>query len=230
MHILPRIRYTLFERPVENSDKNLNVAGAKKTAWALMEQGKLDEENKKKNKKPLIEGGQGTGKVDTKRLEYFSDVDSLHYLLKHPVLNSFLELELNSLKIRYIFDFFFYLSFVVLLFIFLTSRWKTFFVFLVLSSNIIFITYHRYGLSKGLSFGEKNNGYIYYNEDLEWRLSIPLIILLTILTLLIIREFWQMFIYRKRYFYITENYLEWIIIALTIVNILPSEYDLRLAY
>ncbi len=61
--------------------------------------------------------------MDTKRLEYFSDVDSLHYLLKHPVLTSFLELELNSLKIRYFLDFLFYFVFVAVLFIFLSSRY-----------------------------------------------------------------------------------------------------------
>lgn len=115
-----RIFYTLFEKPVENHDKNLNKGGEKKTAWALMEQGQMEGKGKKKSKE--LEGGQGTGKVDTKRLEYFSDVDSLHYLLKHPVLNSFLELELNSLKWRYLFDFLFYFAFVLTLFFFLSAR------------------------------------------------------------------------------------------------------------
>ena len=61
-------------------------------------------------------GSDSSGKVDTRRLEYFSDADNLHYLLKHPVMTSFLEMELNSLKIRYLLDFIFYLAFVIVLF------------------------------------------------------------------------------------------------------------------
>ena len=64
----------------------------------------------------------GSGKVDTRRLEYFSDVDSLHALLKHPVLMAFMELEMNSLRKWYFFDFFTYLVFVILLFIYLGNR------------------------------------------------------------------------------------------------------------
>ena len=42
-------------------------------------------------------------------------MDNLHYLLKHPVLMAFLELELNSLRLTYFFDFLVYLVFVVIL-------------------------------------------------------------------------------------------------------------------
>ena len=64
----------------------------------------------------------GSGKVDTQRLEYFSDVDSLHPLLKHPVLMTFLELEMNSLRKWYLVDFLTYFVFVILLFIYLGNR------------------------------------------------------------------------------------------------------------
>ena len=64
----------------------------------------------------------GSGKVDTQRLEHFSDVDSLHSLLKHPVLMSFLELEMNSLRKWYFLDFITYLLFVVLLFTYLGNK------------------------------------------------------------------------------------------------------------
>ena len=64
----------------------------------------------------------GSGKVDTQRLEYFSDVASLRSLLKHPLLISFLELEMSSMRIWFFLDFFIYLVFVILQFTYLGNR------------------------------------------------------------------------------------------------------------
>ena len=64
----------------------------------------------------------GSGKVDTQRLEYFSDVAILRGLLKHPLLISFLELEMNSMRIWFFMDFFVYLIFVILQFTYLGNR------------------------------------------------------------------------------------------------------------
>ena len=63
---------------------------------------------------------------------------------------------------------------------------------------------------------------MYENTEIKWSLTIPLLILLIILLLLVAREFWQLFRYRKRYFTSSENYIEWIIILLVIINILPG--------
>ena len=79
-----------------------------------------------------------SGKLDTKRLEYFSDVDSLHSLLKHPLLSAFLEMELNSLKIRYFFDFFFFLLFVIVLFTHLGNKYGVFNVDLTEGDGVVF--------------------------------------------------------------------------------------------
>jgi len=115
-----RINFQLFERPVENDVKDLNrdgVSRRQKKAWELLEAEGVKGAGGGAND-PL-----GTGRVDTKRLEYFSDISSLHYLVKHPVLSSFLEMELNSLRWRYLLDFFVYFAFVIVLFLFLSSRW-----------------------------------------------------------------------------------------------------------
>ena len=66
----------------------------------------------------------GSGKVDTRRLEYFSDIDSLHLLLKHPLFISFLELEMNSLRKWFFLEFLTYLVFVILLFTYLGNRYN----------------------------------------------------------------------------------------------------------
>ena len=67
-----------------------------------------------------------TGKVDTRRLELFSDVESLRYLLKHPLMTSFLEQILSSLKIRYFLEFLLYLGFVIALFMHMGNRYGVF--------------------------------------------------------------------------------------------------------
>ena len=67
-----------------------------------------------------------TGKVDTRRLELFSDVESLRYLLKHPLMTSFLEQILSSLKLRYFLEFLLYLGFVIALFMHMGNRYGVF--------------------------------------------------------------------------------------------------------
>ena len=64
-------------------------------------------------------------RVDTKQLEYFSDVDQLRFILKHPVLSSFLEMELNHLKTGYIIEFLLYLLFVLVIFKYFGERFTS---------------------------------------------------------------------------------------------------------
>ncbi len=194
-----RINFKLFEKPFGEETGDLHVAMAKANAWAMeMEEGQMNKGHKKKNKEPEE---KRTGKVDTKRLEHFSDVDSLHYLLKHPVMTSFLEMELKSLKFRYWLDVILYFGFVVVLFLTLSSK---------------------YGLShKTTSLAEHR---LYSNDSLDFHLTIPLLILISFLALLIIRELWQLCKLRKRYFETAENYIEWTVIVLVVANILPGSY------
>ena len=95
-------------------------------AWTAMNTASIDSKMAKKNIEATA-GNQeltpsGSGKVDTQRLEYFSDVASLRSLLKHPLLTSFLELEMNSMRIWFFLDFFLYLIFVILQFTYLGNR------------------------------------------------------------------------------------------------------------
>ena len=73
-----------------------------------------------------INSTAGSGKVDTQRLEYFSEIASLRTMLKHPLLISFLELEMSSMRIWFFLDFFIYLIFVILQFTYLGNRYVYF--------------------------------------------------------------------------------------------------------
>ena len=199
-----RINYKLFERPTIGESKELEKQKQKAEAWVV----EMEKDKKGQAKKGLqLFQTWGTGKVDTKRLEIFSEIDSLQYLLKHPVLASFLELSLNSLMIRFFFDFIFYLFFVIVLFLFLSDT---------------------YGLSSGASGSgstvvttvevAEDNGMKYY-----YKISVSMILLWVCLFFLLIREFYQLCAYGpKRYFAAYENYLEWSIIVLVILNLLPD--------
>ena len=86
-------------------------------AWAIEveKNGEKDEGKHRRHRKH---------KVDTKRLEHFGDVAQFRDLLKHPVLSSFLEMELGNLRRGYIVDFIFYLVFVLVIFKFFFERFK----------------------------------------------------------------------------------------------------------
>ena len=142
-----------------------------------------------------------SGKLDSKRLEYFSDVESLHSLLKHPLLVTFLELELASLRIRYFFDFLLFLLFVICLFLHLGNKYGVF-------------TATLSGEGEGVVFTLENVGPITY--------YIFILFILTII--LILKEFYQIIQQRKKYFFSLENYVEWFVIASAIFNIIPKQY------
>ena len=112
-----RINFKLFEKPAFTDKEHLEVTKDRANAWTVQLDTKV---------KPSENSIPSTGKVDTRRLEYFSEVDSLRYLLRHPLMTSFLEMELNSLKIRYFLDFLLYLIFVTFLFTHLGNRYGVF--------------------------------------------------------------------------------------------------------
>ena len=127
----------------------------------------IDKENGKAKRRVIR-------KVDTKRLEHFADVDQFRFLLKHPVLGSFLEMELNYLKTNYIIDFLIYLTFVIVLYKFLGERfaWR------------------------------KNVGgtlLVHTIEEWNYPITVTTILMLIICTFLILRELWQLCKLRKRY-------------------------------
>lgn len=138
--------------------------------------------------------------MDTKRLEIFALEDKLHPLLKHPLMTAFLEVELNSLKIRYFFDFVIYLFFVISLFFYLSERYA-------LNTATI-----------------DENLIIYRDESIDYDITYSLICLIILLLILIGREIFQMFKVRKRYFTNPENYIEWAVIILVVFNITPWHY------
>ena len=192
-----RIKYKLFEKPQSNKTKsgsNNQYSRESPEAWIS------DTKDLAKEGKSRISLLKTSGKVDTKRLEYFSDVDSLHYLLKHPVMTSFLEMELNSLRFRYALDFILYLIFVIVLFLFLSDR---------------------YTLSRTVKGGGRS---LYIDESIDFEVTYSLCVLGVLLLIMLIRELWQIIKLKKRYFESAENYIEWTVIILVILNILPGTY------
>lgn len=179
--------FRLFEKPAYGANEDMEVTKDKANAWAV------ETETKKKEQKVT----PSTGKVDTRRLEYFSDVDSLRYLLKHPLMTSFLELELNSLKIRYFLEFMLYLAFVTVLFMHLGNRYG----FLEVQLT-------------------EDGGYI-FEIDGFGVVTLYILILFIFVIILIIRETYQIIKQKKRYFTGIENYIEWFVIGLASVSIIP---------
>ena len=148
----------------------------------------------------------GSGKVDTQRLEYFSDIASLRTMLKHPLLISFLELEMSSMRIWFILDFLIYLIFVILQFTYLGNRysWICMMILHVFNWYIktrgnktlnIKLYAFRYGVFK-VGYDNVEAAVVY--EDDFIKITIPLIILWVYVLILILREFWQMYKYKKR--------------------------------
>ncbi len=194
-----RINFRLFEKPAYDSGESLESTKDKANAWSLeMVETPPQKKDPKAQKEPPIASSPATGWVDTRRLEYFSDVDSLHPLLKHPVILAFIELELNSLKWRYRLDFIVYLVFVVILFMYLSNRY-------------------------GLFTFQISNGAKAFTINGLGDISYYVLFLFICIIILTIREIWQIFKQKKRYFLSPENYMEWFVILLVILNIIPAE-------
>ena len=208
-----RVNFKLFEKPEEiekvafvpNAFDNVAIdLDETPKAWEAAQA--TDDDKAKLEELPSKEpNSSAEGKADTKRLEYFSDVDSLHYLLKHPVMTSFLEIELNSLRLRYVLDFAFYMIFVIVLFFFLSDN---------------------YGLSHGFNSTKMVIYTVSHPESSrkDYEITYSLVILCVILILLIGREIWQIVTLKKKYFSQYENYLEWSVIVLVILDLLPKHW------
>ena len=114
-----KIKYDLFAKPEIEPDKNLDDVKRRAQAWTI--ELEKESQDKKDNSPPKSK----SSRVDTKRLEYFADVDNYKYLLKHPVLASFLELELNHLKFGYRVQFLLYLLYVIVIFAYFGERFTS---------------------------------------------------------------------------------------------------------
>ena len=156
-----------------------------KNAWGLN-----DEEAQKKE-------DYSTGKVDTRRLKYLSENSSFHFLLKHPVMSAFLEIELNSLKMGYVVDFIIYLTFVTILFIHLGNKYGIF-------DQLNYIVFR-----------------VLIVDDIPWDVSSSGLALFGILIVLCLRESYQIWRLKKKYFLAIQNYFEWLITALVIITLSP---------
>ena len=114
-----KIKFDLFAKPEIEPDRRLEEVRSKAQAWTIeLEKEKQDE---KDNEHTRVK----RGRVDTKRLEYFADIDQYRFLLKHPVLSSFLELELNHLKTGYRIQFILYLIYVIVIFKYFSERFTS---------------------------------------------------------------------------------------------------------
>ena len=116
-------------------------------------------------------------RVDTKRLEYFADVDQYRFLLKHPVLSSFLELELNHLKFGYRVQFILYLLYVIVIFLYFGERFTS-------------IKEH---------FGHSLKVKVYRVESIKYDFTVTSIITMVFTLFFILREFVQLCNLKKRY-------------------------------
>ena len=101
------INFEMFALPDVDTNMDIKQVKNRAQAWSIEVEKETDKKSKPKKKK---------AKVDTKRLEYFGDVDQFRFLLKHPVMSSFLEMELNHLKSGYWLQFFIYLVYVIVIF------------------------------------------------------------------------------------------------------------------
>lgn len=204
-----KMDFRLFEKALDMGTEEMQVAKARADdAWALqVEQGKNNQtqphfpgEDFTTDSGGGGDGNDGSGKVDTKRLEIFAREENLHHLLKSPLMTAFLEMEMNSLKIRYFLDFMLYLLFVIALFFYLSERY----------------TLNPTAVDEALI--------IYRDEEMDYNVTYTLICLVLLLLILMGQEIFQIFKVGKRYFTNPGNYIEWIVMILVLFDVIPWHF------
>ena len=114
------VKFDLFAKPEVEPDRNIEEVKNRAQAWTI--------EVEKEMQQQKDNDGRTRGKklkIDTKRLEYFADIDQFKFLLKHPVLSGFLELELNHLNNGYRLQFIMYLVYVIVIFKYFGERFTS---------------------------------------------------------------------------------------------------------
>ena len=115
-----QVKFDLFAKPEVEPDRNIEDVKNRAQAWTIEVEKEIQQQKDKSG------GTRGKRfKVDTKRLEYFADIDQFRFLLKHPVLAGFLELELNYLNNGYRLQFFMYLVYVIVIFKYFGERFTS---------------------------------------------------------------------------------------------------------
>ena len=111
------LKFDLFAKPDVEPDRNIEEVKHRAEAWTI--------EVEKEMQQQKDNSGNSRGKkskIDTKRLEYFADIDQFRFLLKHPVLAGFLELEQDQLNLKYRLQFLYYLVYVIVIFKYFGER------------------------------------------------------------------------------------------------------------
>jgi hypothetical protein len=135
-------------------------------------------------------------------------------LTRHKTLAALFESLIKFIKFlspppRYLLDFLFYLVFVIVLFLFLSDK---------------------YGLSERAAKLAAASGTVITvveiavegNSTYVYTVTVSMILLWVLWLLLIVREFYQMYNFKpRRYFSEPENYLEWTVLVLVLINLLP---------
>ena len=165
-----KIKYDLFARPEIEPDRKMEEVRSRAQAWTI----ELEKEMQDKKDNEALRSKKG--RVDTKRLEYFADVDQYRFLLKHPVLASFLELELNDLKFGYRVQFLLYLLYVVVIFKYFSERFTS-------------IKDH---------FGYSLKVVVYKVPDLNYELTLAGILTMALTLFFVLRELWQLCRLKRR--------------------------------
>jgi len=192
------IKFDIFAKPDIDPTIGLAEVRTKAQAWAIdIEKHGEKGEDRHRHKKP---------KVDTKRLENFADVAQFRDLLKHPVVASFLEMELSNLKSGYIIDFIFYLIFVVVIFKYFAERFTS-------------IKGQDSYLAVKIPLAKMDMG-----GNQSYDITVTFIIISVLTLILILREIYQLIKLKKRYFTYFENFIEWIILGLVIFSLLPEQW------
>ncbi|XP_023346076.1 uncharacterized protein LOC111715063 [Eurytemora carolleeae] len=190
------ILFNIFAQPDIDPQLKINKVEDKAIAWSdEVEKGVGKRETRKFKKK-----------IDTKRLEFFGDVDTFRQLLKHPVLSSFLELQLNNLRTGYIIDFLVYLLYILILYVFFGERFNK--------------------LKSKLSTTVE----VYYVTQLDYSITISTILVAIFTIFLMAREIVQLVRLRKRYFHYYENMIEWCVLVLVLLSLLPDIWFISYPY
>jgi len=191
------VKFDLFAKPEVEPDRNIEEVKNRAQAWTI--------EVEKEMQQQKDNDGRTRGKklkIDTKRLEYFADIDQFKFLLKHPVLSGFLELELNHLNNGYRLQFIMYLVYVIVIFKYFGERFTS-------------IKQH---------FAYSYTYVVHEFEEIDYKITVTAIITMILTAFFILREFWQLCKLKKRYFHYFENLVEWAVIGFVIFSLIPSYY------
>ena len=188
------MKYDLFTKPEVEANRSMAEVKSKAQAWTIELEKEMQEQKGNESRR------KKRGKVDTKRLEYFADIPQYRSLLKNPVISSFLELELNHLKFQFRLQFFLYLLFVVCIFIYFSEHFTS-------SIDNHLGAYLKFPIKKFDSY----------------ELTVSGLLTMIFTAIFLLWELYQLIEQKKKYFHNFENIVEWSVIILVIISLIPEE-------